>query len=192
MFVELWSRIQWNTSRHLSVFKVLGPPLIYLTQGQKQGGLVCFWRHSQKPQGHEVTELGPEFTWAHCLPAQHFPPEWLCPSEGLRQQRWPNSAVQSGVRTKPIPQGCIIPSGPERMRGWHGVPRPTGSPGNRQGKGGVAEEPAKRTALQKWFHFANSIAKTDGFSSQAGEQIIKSAFPRQSGLKSFILKIHTG
>lgn len=114
MFVELWSRIQWSTSQHSSVFKVLRPSFTYLTQGQKQGGQVCFWRHSQKPQGHLVTELGPELTWAHCLPAQRFPPEWLCLSDGLRQKRLQNSAMQSGVRTKPIPQGCTIPSAQRR------------------------------------------------------------------------------
>lgn len=134
-------------------------------------------------------------TWAHLSPLPASPalspwmtlPLWRSEAETAAEFSY---AIWG--EDKAHPPGMHHSLGPETMRGWHGVPRPTGSPGNRQGKGGAAEELAKRTALQKWFHFANSIAKTDGFSSQAGEQIIKSAFPRQSGLKSFILKIHTG
>lgn len=65
-------------------------------------------------------------------------------------------------------------------------------PWKQTGKGRRSRRAGQKNSSSKWFHFANSIEKTDGFSRRAGEQIMKSAFPKQLGLKSFILKIHTG
>lgn len=110
MFVELWNRIQSHFMTLVSFQSSWVSIKLFDSRTKSRVAQSAFWRHSLKPQGHKVTELRLELTWAHCLPAWHFPLEWLCSSEGLRQQRVQNSAVQSGGRTKPIPQGCIIPS----------------------------------------------------------------------------------
>lgn len=96
-------------------------------------------------------------TWTqdYHLPAQHFPPGLHCPFESLRQQLLQNSAVQSGVRMKPIPQGHIILSA---QRGWEdGMVYPdqqgaleTGREREEEQKSWPKEQPFKMISLCKF------------------------------------------
>lgn len=140
MFIELLNRGQSNILQCLSVFKVFGPPLSYLSLLLKTLTKAT-WSLSHTARNRAQ---------AHNLPAQHSSPGVLHLSENLRQQLLQNSTVQFAVRTMPVSRGHITPSAQEDKR-WHGLPRPTGSPGNEEGKGGGAEELAKRTALQNDF-----------------------------------------
>lgn len=151
---------------------------------------------TQRPYGPSVTELG--WTQVHRLPAQHFSPGLLCSSESLRHNccriQLCNLGGEGGEGTGGVDKAH--PPGPhhsfrehERMA-WS--TQANREPWKQTGKRRRSRGAGQKNSPSKWFHFANSIAKTDGFSSKAGEQIMKSAFPRQSGLKSFILKTHAG
>lgn len=90
-----------------------------------------------------------------------------------------------------MPQGHNIPSA--QRGGGDGTACPdqqgvleTDREREEEQKSRPKEQPFKMISLCKF------NCKADGFSSKAGEQIMKSAFPRQSGLKSFILEIYTG